>query len=180
MPTNVIDPSEWNDLVRRLRDDNDATVASRLAERERRLDNYFADFTFVPQVAQSLTSISGTVLYAEAQRIGRWVHLIAGFRLSAAGNAGQVIRMFLPETLPALGVSGVDAAINVGNFEVYDASTTDWFYGDASMDAGSRSVTGKSYGATSGMGVELPALALASGDEVRINIHYPTSASRLF
>ena len=178
MASNTVDPGEWPELVERIRNTTDSSIGSRLADRERRSDNYFADFEFTPQIAQTMTAIAGTVLYAEGQRVGRWIHIFAAVRVTAAGAGNNAIRMYIPEILPAFRPTGGESML-VGNFDVYDASVTTWYNGNAEMDTGSRSIVGRASGNQLGIGAA-PAFTLASGDIVRVNVRYPSSQTGLF
>lgn len=179
MATNTNDPGDWYDIVSRIRNASDNDVATRIAERERRFDNYFADFDFTPTIAQPTVAIAATVNYAVGQRIGRWITMAMSLTMTAVGPGNFVVRIFIPEALPVIGVSGTDV-IQVGTFEVNDISASKWYIGNASMDGASRSITGKAHNATLGIGAEAAAFTLAIGDIVKCNVRYPTSATSLF
>lgn len=175
MPSNALNPSDWTDLVPRIRNASDEDVARALVDRERKFDNFFADFQFTVEVSQPMTVIAGTLLYAEGQRVGRWIHLVAGFQLSAAGPGNNAIRMFIPSALPCI-TTPAAGPILVGTFTVYDASAGAYYTGNAEMDSNSRSIYGRGYGGTLAMGAAAPVMTLANGDQVHVNVRYPAGA----
>ena len=185
MASNVLRPEEWPDLVSAIRQ-GDPNIGSRLADRERRFDNFFATGFYVPVVTQGATITSQATTIGRWFRIGDWAFVHGLFVANSAGTLSSNIRFSVPSELPIGPVlpAGVGAAqlIN-GSLSWVDVSLAPDGYAIAhaySIDA--FTIEGQ-VGAEQGTAVSQRRLGaggtdqIAAGDFLELAMSYYTSSA---
>ena len=123
--------------------------------------------TFTPTLTQG-AAVAKTITSATYTRIGRSVIAEVVVAVTAAGTAGQPIKLGLP--VPARAANAV-----VGSGSMYDASATFRYICEVGASSTSEVYLASNGTSTDLLGVS-PSLALASGDSIRYNVSYEAAA----
>ena len=189
MGTNILHPEEWIEISAAIAAGDD--VGHRLAERERRFDNYFQDLTdfYTPTMGQSNFTINdgpiSTVTLSASRvrglRVGSWIMMTVSMTASstlAFGANASGITVVLPKEL------AMDSAESstFGSFAFYDQSATTWYTG-ASFPGGGSGYTNidEVYGAAgrTSAGADIGrAIDLTTSDQVSVSVAYKTMRSK--
>lgn len=168
MATNILHPEEWPDIIAAIRS-GDPNIGSRLADRERRFDNYFATYPYVPVLKTGGAVKTCTVVYADVFRIGTRVWITAEVTATQAGAANATVRLMLPPELPAPAYTAGESLAGV--FTVKEVSSGKLYVGAARIDVDN--VTGWPHNLTDKIGPGT-GTTIASGDSIAMSINYPT------
>ena len=125
------------------------------------IDIPWTDWT--PTITQG-SAVTKTIGYAKYSRTGPVVHLVMQVTMTAAGTAAN-----------AIVISGIPASVRpldvlMGTILILDSGTA-YYHGSAYYNA-TDDTRGLAYGAGNFMGINSPALTLASGDIIWLNCHY--------
>lgn len=172
MTTNILSPTDWPDLIRRIQA-GDPSVGSAIAERERRFDNFFDNFSS-PNVAagtlyQGAVACSVALNEVYGHRVGNWVTIKGLVVVSALATAG-VIELDPPAAFP-INYSRNLPVTSHGTFSVYSNATGVSYLGEVQLLTLPGPFRVQSHNSTGFLGT-LPAYQLNTNDLIRYSLAY--------
>ena len=125
------------------------------------VDIPWTDWT--PTITQG-SAVTKTISYAKYSRTGPVVHLVMQVSMTASGTASN-----------AIVISGIPASVRpldvlMGTILILDSGTA--YYHGSAYYSGTDDTRGIAYGGNNWMGINSPALTLASGDIIWLNCNY--------
>lgn len=181
MPANFFRSDEWTEIIAAIRAGADERARELLISRDRKVDQYFANFDisqYTPVVRQASSTITlvAATSFVEAFKVGPWISINAYLHCNSAGTLGSPVLVTLPAQFAAVAAPSGTAGRSVGTFFVQDFGTTTRYSGDAVITSTSGGLTllGWSDGQTAPLGAAGWTDAIAANDFIGFSIQYRT------